>query len=456
MRCYKCNKELTVDDICSGCGTDVELFKKIVRMSNSYYNIGLDRARSRDLSGAAEFLHAAVRLYKKNTEARNLLGLIYFEMGDVVGALSEWVISKNIQPEDNLADYYIDDIQKNPAHLGLINQTIKKYNLALNYVQQGNDDLALIQLKKVLTLNPNLINGHLLLALLQMKHKEFEKAKRTLEKVLKIDAANSMAIRYNREAELEIEKREEKDNTKKKTKNEEKTPLSGNDVIIPPSRYRDINNGAVTIINVVIGILIGAAVVFFLVTPARTKAIREDYNNLVLEYEQNIGKVDTEKAELQKKIDELSAQIEELQGQSSVNAQMQTVYDNLIQAERLYRNRDFIAGAEKISAIPSTEGMTETFLAIYNEIRDPLYKEAASALTSSGISVLNRGNYPEAVANLTKAVQYDPGNPQALYNLAKAYFLNGDPVNADLHAKKVIELFPGTSWAGYAQQYVAN
>lgn len=32
-----------------------------------------------------------------NTNARNLLGLVYFEMGESVKALSEWVISKSLQ-----------------------------------------------------------------------------------------------------------------------------------------------------------------------------------------------------------------------------------------------------------------------------------------------------------------------------------------------------------------------
>ena len=42
-------------------------------------------------------------MYKYNIHARNLLGLVYFETGEVVAALSEWVISKNMQPENNIA-----------------------------------------------------------------------------------------------------------------------------------------------------------------------------------------------------------------------------------------------------------------------------------------------------------------------------------------------------------------
>ena len=44
----------------------------------------------------------SITINKKNIDARNLLGLVYCEMGDVVEALSEWVISKNIQPDNNV------------------------------------------------------------------------------------------------------------------------------------------------------------------------------------------------------------------------------------------------------------------------------------------------------------------------------------------------------------------
>ena len=83
-----------------------------------------------------------------NIEARNLLGLVYFEMGETVDALSEWVISKNLQPEKNIADAYIEAVQNGPSQLENLNQAIKKYNQALVYCRQGSLDLALIQLRQ--------------------------------------------------------------------------------------------------------------------------------------------------------------------------------------------------------------------------------------------------------------------------------------------------------------------
>ena len=165
MRCYNCGAELGKGDNCQNCGTNVKVYKKILMASNAYYNDALEKAGVRDLSGAIESLKISLRFNKLNIDARNLLGLIYYEMGEVVTALTEWVISKNYQPKDNLASRYLDEVQKNQARLDSVNQTIKKYNQALLYCKQNSRDLAIIQLKKVLSLNPKLVSGHQLLAL---------------------------------------------------------------------------------------------------------------------------------------------------------------------------------------------------------------------------------------------------------------------------------------------------
>ena len=72
--------------------------KKLESLSNRYYNEGLEKAGIRDMTGAVQSLQLSLKLNKNNIDARNLLGLIYYETGEVVPALSEWVISKNLKP----------------------------------------------------------------------------------------------------------------------------------------------------------------------------------------------------------------------------------------------------------------------------------------------------------------------------------------------------------------------
>ena len=80
---------------------------RAIELSKLYYNQALEMAQVRDLSGAADKLGLSLQLWKNNTEARNLLGLVYYEIGESVAALREWVISQNLQASDNPALGYI-------------------------------------------------------------------------------------------------------------------------------------------------------------------------------------------------------------------------------------------------------------------------------------------------------------------------------------------------------------
>ena len=176
MICYRCNHEIGNDPFCPICGTDLNMFLKIQRLSNMYYNDGLQKAEVRNLSGAIISLKKSLKFNKYNIDARNLLGLVYYEMGEVVDALSEWVISKSYKQDDNIAGRYLEAIRENRAQLEAINQTIKKYNQALLYCKQDSRDMAIIQLKKGLSLNPKLVKAHQLLALLYLQEEKLDQA----------------------------------------------------------------------------------------------------------------------------------------------------------------------------------------------------------------------------------------------------------------------------------------
>ena len=59
--------------------------------------------------------------------------------------------------------------------------------------------MAVIQLKKVVANNPQLIKAHLLLALIYIKQDELSRAKKLLNAVLAIDKNNTLAHIYQKE-----------------------------------------------------------------------------------------------------------------------------------------------------------------------------------------------------------------------------------------------------------------
>jgi len=57
MNCPKCGHEIIKwRKRCEICGQDISMFGRLMRISNAFYNKGLERAKVRDLSGAIEML----------------------------------------------------------------------------------------------------------------------------------------------------------------------------------------------------------------------------------------------------------------------------------------------------------------------------------------------------------------------------------------------------------------
>ena len=117
MRCFKCGCVLTDAPYCANCGEDVTIYQRIIYLSNIHYNEGLKRAEIRDLSGAVTSLSKSLKYNKRNLEARNLLGLVYYEMGYLAEALTEWIISVNISPAENLASVYMKEVENDREQL---------------------------------------------------------------------------------------------------------------------------------------------------------------------------------------------------------------------------------------------------------------------------------------------------------------------------------------------------
>lgn len=82
----------------------------------------------------------------------------------------------NLLPQDNIADHYLDEVQRKPAILRICSDNVKRYNQALDYAQNNNEDLAIMQLNQVIEDSPNYIKAHILLALLYMKREDWVKA----------------------------------------------------------------------------------------------------------------------------------------------------------------------------------------------------------------------------------------------------------------------------------------
>lgn len=466
MKCYNCGCNLSEKNFCTGCGVDVTLYKKIIYMSNRYYNDGLEKANVRDLSGAIISLKQSLKLNKNNMNARNLLGLVYYETGEAVAALGEWVISKNLKNNKNIADDYIRMVQSNPTKLDAMNQTIKKYNQALAYCYQDSLDLAVIQLKKVLSINPNLVKGYQLLALLYIQAEEWGRAERTLNRALKIDSSNTLTLKYLKETEKMLNKQEDSSNSSKKkkaAKEEVITYQSGNETIIQPINTKK-TGGLSTVANIMIGLIVGALMGVFLIVPAMNKADNSDVNKNFTELSDQLAAKNAAVSELEQRVqaleDEKTALQEEMEAVTGSEGVLKTS-DYLLQAGNAYIEdkskvieiMDYLGNIDKAYL---ESGASEPFKSLYETIYNDISKKAAKEYYNAGMTASKEDDYATAITELTKAWELDETNVDALYNLAHAYRNSNNTTKADELYKQVIELFPNTRNARNAQGYLSD
>ena len=484
MRCYKCNATLSENDFCNRCGADVKIYKKIIRSSEAYYNLGLEKAKNRDLSGAVDCLKRSVKFNKRNTNARNLLGLVYFEMGEAVSALSQWVISLNLQPEKNIADKYLDQVQRNPGRLETINQTIKKYNQTVQYASQESEDLAIIQMKKVLNLYPNMVKGHQLLALLYMKTGDYEKALKPIMKALAIDHNNTLSLQYYNEIQAEIERIKKENGTADRSgKNrfpQNKVNLAyvsvpetnnngGNsDVIIPQTKYKESSgNGGFIVLNVILGIAIGVALFWFLILPSKLSQKETEFNNNLPEKNASIDNSATVITNLQDTISELEEERVELKKTiASLEEENEAlpIYQTLIDGFDLYAEGKYLPAYELLKTINISEvaGIVndETFISAYNDLMTLNNTQAATIYYEDAYNNhYAKKDYDTAAEMLLIAYELNPNHVDTVYFIARAYDLStasGSDALAKPYYQEVIDKFPDSNRVSNAKTYLSK
>lgn len=374
MNCMNCgaflmDKEL---DYCPNCGCNVLIQKKVDYLSRQYYNQGLEKASVRDLSGAISCLKQSLIYNKHNIQARNLLGLVYFETGEVVAALSEWVISKNLQPNRNLATEYINKLQANSNKLEAINETIRKYNDALNLCREGHEDMAAIRLKRILTQNPKLIKGYHLLALIQMKEGEYNKARRTLRKAARIDKTNTTTLRFLREIDEQtgVTTNLERQNKKRIFRNgaAAKRESDGNEgeVVIQTPAYKEQSRISLFFM-LATGFAAGLLAFYLLAVPAIRQGIYREANQQIIKYSDAVSSQGAELTKAQSQAQESGDTVEAASKQIEEEKKKSSTYEALLEAYSALQQQNVDEAALKLQNVYA-DLVPDDLKGIYNTI----------------------------------------------------------------------------------------
>lgn len=421
----------------------MEYTKKLAYLSNQWYNDGLKKANIRDLSGAVSSLKKSLQYNCNNIASRNLLGLVYYGRGEVAEALVEWIISRNIKSHSNIANYYIKKVQESATELEAVNQAVKKYNQSLVYCQQNGEDLAAIQLKKVIAAHPTFLKAYQLLTLLYMQTEQYAKARQLIRKAHRLDTTNEITLRYMHEL-----KQLHKDKAAKlKIEKEQAVSYNlGNETIIQPvsSTLKD-NAALLTILNIIIGIIVGGAVVGFLAVPTMRQNMMSKNNKEIIVYSEQIAALKSELDLQKKELEQYQAESEATEAEKVLAQGTKTSYEALVTAIEHYHKEGYSSSklVDELLAI-NTASLGEIGKETYDKITKEVYAQECQKLYDGAVESYQVANYKRAVENLERVLQmneqYKDG--EALLLLMETYQKRGETEEANEKYNRILELYP--------------
>ena len=460
MKCPNCGSFIVSGGICPNCGVDTIVYDKTVRISDVLYNKGLAQAKAGDLSSAAENLNKSIYFNKENIQARNLLGLCYFEYGRVGDALKQWVISVSIHKKNNAAKRYMDEVLGDERAREWYSSSLKNYNQALLYLQQKSEDLAIIQLKRAVEQNPKFVDALNLLSLCHLILKEREKAAEIVERVLAIDVNNHIALNYYKEI---YPHKNKIDVIRKQNVNVQKDMYDSTPVPKPKKSFANTFHIA-EIVSFIIGGLCILGLFYILIIPGVESAKDSEINDLRLQLLNEKSKT--------LPVQEASGSDEEIAGLKKLNEDLaQRVKSRDDQIERLgkivdvykaanHQRRNELEEAAELLYPLDPAGLPADIIEIYVNLIDDIMPKAVNSLYNRGVEHFNQNEYEDAVICLERAGQYvAEGGVNAdaiIYYLGYTMEMLEDTATAVRYYNELIAKHPASNFTEAAQNRLSE
>lgn len=451
ISCYQCGANLTSKDICMSCGVNIRLYKKIFIASNQYYNSALTKAKMRNLTGAVVDLKKSLAFNKENIEARNLLGLIYYELGELVLALKEWIISKNLKEKDNPADYFMDSLR---SDIETLNNRIKRYNRAVNFLREDSPDLAILELKRIAMKKESPMKAKQLYALLLMKDGMYVRAEKLLTECGKIDIGD--AITQNYLNLIPISKRNRSDSVKEMMKEFEEEPINGEAVIEPVHRH-EYGHYFTFFRYILVGIVIGAALTAFIVLPASKKATNKKHKAEIekLQNDSILAKSESEAKEIEikqlmDKVDELKKELNEIDPSA-----VEGYYGEYIDILKAYIEND-IPEVYRLYTLLDEEKDNQVYQELYAMVKDDCENNILMRSYYGGLAFLEKEDYARALSLFQLSNTLEPNNARTIYYTAFSYVGCREIAQARDIYQILVSDYAETSWAEMAGQRLAE
>ena len=320
--------------------------------------------------------------------------------------------------------------------------------------KSGNYDLAVIQLKKLISLNSKHIKGLQLLGLLNIKAGNISQAKKYLKMILKVDTMNPLAMMYLKEI-----KGQNVGEDKTEDADADKLVLNARESFAPMSAYRDNKHGILPWLSLLFGIVLGMAFFMVAIVPGiKAKSVENkkaeivSLNETMAKTNAEFDSVSSENAELKKQVEALETKNKQLSESTKKTENNNNGYGALAAAAAYYTMEDNAKAAETLVKVDKASLKDKNMLNLYNQLSAKIFTEQSTRLFQEGYSFYNRGKYEEALKTFETSLKMNKENVDSIYFTARCYDRQGDKTKAVEWYNKVINDFGNTQRAVEAKR----
>lgn len=329
-----------------------------------------------------------------------------------------------------------------------IRNSIFLYNKAIESLRSGSEDIAAIELKKAVSMNPNFNEALNLLGICYSYIGEVEKAGEAFRKVIKAESNSVLAMSYMQKLGLA-------DTIPVQTEKPLKQPAAKPSDSLKRIRERKTHkierknekHGAKKAL--LYYLMLGGAFAAGLLVAIVIYSMMPQKDTVVPQPDQSAidAAVNAVKSENQARVDELEKKIDSLQKEKD-NAVAQTDYYKsamrLYEIESSYRDRNY-QGAADILLLMKTVQFRDAEKEKFDSLFKTVMPLAAKAAYDQGYKLYNTRKYPESLKSFEKVAIYDANYDRmdaALYYMGRCHQFAQDSRTAIALYQRLVDNYP--------------
>jgi TolA-binding protein len=353
-------------------------------------------------------------------------------------------VEKEIYRFSDIKEIDVLDTANDSIDSDSLRKAVQLYNQALTSIQTKSDDIAVIELKKAISIYPDFIEAKVLLSLCYIIRKQIKEAEELLLDITNSDDYLARAHQYLQYINS--------------IKLKQKSGKDGNKASISRHFFKpkiNIDHFKIDIFKICVIFFIGVFIsyVFFhnsITALKNHNAEKTAYSDSIkTDYEKKFELYDSQIATAKSKITELQQQID----QSNKDISYLSNVKKLLAIEQANNNGDKEKAADMLVALKDFE-FRDIEKQKYQSLYEKIIPNLARNFYYQGYSFYESRKYSEAIDAFNKSLKYDPRGDNAqyvLYFAARCYQIQGDKMNAADYYNQLINYFPNSKYASYAK-----